>query len=63
MQTSAADHRPLTDMIPPPDSIRGRLAELTREANLLRQLLRVAERKERQQQAGRPENGGPNHAA
>jgi hypothetical protein len=36
------------ELIPQPDQIRGRLMEVKHEASLLRQLLRVAERRERQ---------------
>ena len=42
-------HSPI-DAIPKPDIIRTRLAELLREADLLRKQLRVSERVERERQ-------------
>jgi hypothetical protein len=44
---------PLLDKIPPPRIIRSRLAALMPEQDLLRSLLRVSERKEREQSGGR----------
>jgi len=42
-----ANSKPLTDRIPTPEEVRRKLGENLREARLLRDLLRVAERAER----------------
>ena len=53
---------PLIDAIPEPGLIRQRLAHLMREQDLLRALLRVAERKQREQERQR-QQGGPGDGA
>lgn len=56
---------PPLEQIPPPDVIRRRLADLARERQLLRQLLRVADRRERDLRAAQAAApvGGPHRAA
>jgi hypothetical protein len=50
------DTRSLTDAIPPPEKVRQELAQRLREAAVLRQLLRLSERAERERQRySRPE--------
>jgi hypothetical protein len=59
------DHRSLIEEIPSPEQIRSRLMGINREANLLRQLLRVSERRQQQmeyQQQEQRQIGGPTHA-
>ena len=41
-------HETTTDLIPPPDVIRPHLERLDREANILRALLRLSLRRERE---------------
>jgi hypothetical protein len=48
--------------IPPVDTIRRRLTDLAQERSLLRQLLRLAVRRERDR-ATQGSVGGPDHAA
>lgn len=47
MTTSTSDRQPLVELIPAPATIRARLDELHAEARILRELLPVAERRER----------------
>ncbi len=59
------DKLPLIEQIPGPDAIKSRMAQLVREQQLLRSLLKLSHRKaealdrERQQS----QQGGPTHAA
>jgi hypothetical protein len=50
------------DAIPDPETVKARLARLAAEARVLRPLLRLAERKAREQQRLQEESGG-DHAA
>jgi hypothetical protein len=50
------------DAIPDPDAVKARLARIAAEARLLRPLLRLAERKAREQRRLR-NNGEGDHAA
>ena len=47
MATSTAERQPLVESIPDPATIRNRLDELRSEARILRELLPVAERRQR----------------
>lgn len=43
----AEPNPPVVDQIPPPEIVRAQLSRAIREAELLRQLLRLSERKQR----------------
>jgi len=55
-----ANSKPLTDRIPKPEEVREELAQNLREAKLLRDLLRVAERAARDR-ADRPSDQEGDH--
>jgi hypothetical protein len=53
------DSLPLIQTIPSPDSVRARLAQLVREQDILRALLRVSEHKREAVERDRLQKGGP----
>jgi hypothetical protein len=57
------DCLPLIETIPSPDAVRARLAQLIREQDILRALLRLSERKREAVERDRLQRGGPPHAA
>jgi hypothetical protein len=56
------EQRPILEGIPHPDTIRSRLSELVHEAALLRGLLKLSERRHRQQEYRSRQAGGPTSA-
>jgi hypothetical protein len=57
--TTPTATQPASDLLPHPDRIRARLAELAREQRILRTLLRTLTRSA----PAAPEKGDPDHAA
>jgi hypothetical protein len=60
MATSTPDRQPLVESIPDPDTIRKRIYEIRAEGRILRDLLPIAEKRQRlslQGQSGRKDGG------